>query len=127
MRRLLAFEMRCYRRVLNINWYQKVPNKEVRKKVKTGYNVVQQVIRRKLGLFGHVYRMKDDRLVKSVMFGMMEGTNKKGRPKREWLDDIQEWCGKRVDDIRRGAINRPNWKKCVERAVNTNGQWVQGD
>ena len=117
MRRLLAFEMRCYRR-LNINWYQKVPNKEVRKKVKTGYNLVQQVIRRKLGLFGHVCRMKDYRLVKSVMFGMMEGTNKKGRPKRECLDDIQEWCGKRVDDISRDAMNRPNWKKCVDRAVN---------
>ena len=58
---------------------------------------------------------------------MMEGTNKKGRPKREWLDDIQEWCGKRVDDIRRDAMNRPNWKKFVDRAVNTNGQWAQGD
>ena len=127
MRRLLAFEMRCYRRLLSINWYQKVPSKEVRKKVEPGYNVVQQVIRRKLGLFGHVCRMKDDRLVKSVMFGMMEGTNKKGRPKRKWLDDIQEWCGKRVDDIRRDAMNRPNWKKCVDRAVNTNGHWAQGD
>ena len=34
--------------------------------------------------------MKDARLVNSVMFGMMEGTNKRGRSKREWLDEIQE-------------------------------------
>ena len=34
---------------------------------------------------------------------------------------------KRVDDIRRDAMNRPNWKKYVDRAVNTNGQWAQGD
>ena len=52
--------------------------------------MVQEVIRRTLGLFGHVCRVKDDRLVKSVMFGMIEGTNKKRRPKREWLDDMQE-------------------------------------
>ena len=67
--------------------------------------------------------MKDARLVKSIVFGMMEGTNKRGRPTREWLDDIQEWCGKRVDDICKGAMNRINWNKCVDRAVNTNGQY----
>ena len=83
MRRLLAFEMRCYRRLLNVKWYQKVPKKEVRNKVKTGNNVVLQVIRRKSGLFGHVCGMKDARLVKSIVFGKMEGTNKRGRPTRE--------------------------------------------
>ena len=56
--------------------------------MKTGNNVAQQVIRRKLGLLGHTYRMKGARLVKSIVFGMMEGTNKRGRPTREWLDDI---------------------------------------
>ena len=49
---------------------------EVGNIVKTGNNVVQQVIRRRLGLFWHVCRMKDARVVKSVLFGMMEGTNK---------------------------------------------------
>ena len=81
MRWLPAFEMRCYRILLNVRWYQKLPNKAVRNTVKTGNNVVQQVIKRKLGLFGHGYRMKDTRLVKSVMFGMMEGANKRGTPK----------------------------------------------
>ena len=41
---------------------------------------------RKLEIFGHVCRMKDTRLVMSIMFGMFEGTNKRGRSKREWLD-----------------------------------------
>ena len=36
MRQLLAFEMRCYRRLLNVKWYQIVPNKEDRNRVKTG-------------------------------------------------------------------------------------------
>ena len=67
--------------------------------------VVQYVIREKLGLFGHVSRKKDTRLVKSIMFVMMGRTNKRGRPKREWLNGIQEWCGKGVNDICKDVMN----------------------
>ena len=107
----------------------KVTYTEVRNAVKTRNNVVQHVIRRKLGLFGQVCQMKDAGLVNSIVFGMMEGTNKRGRPKQEWLDDIQEWCRERVDDICKDAMNWLNWKKCVDRATNTNtnGQWTQVD
>ena len=73
--------------------------------------MVQQIIRRKLCLFGHVCRMKDARLVKSIIFGIMEGANNRGRPKQEWLDGIQEWCGKRVDDICKDKMNKRNWKE----------------
>ena len=41
-----------------------------------------------MSLFGHVTRMGDDRKLKTVMFGVMEGKNKRGRPHREWADDI---------------------------------------
>ena len=61
--------------------------------------------------------MKDTRLVKSVMIGVMQGTNKRGRPNRAWLDDIQEWCGKGVDDFCKDAMNRLNWKKYPYKAV----------
>ncbi len=36
--------------------------------------------------------MEDKRLVKGVVFGIMEGRTRRGRPSREWLDDIKEWC-----------------------------------
>ena len=50
---------------------------------------------RKLNLFGHICRMKDNRLVE-VMFGTMEGELRSGRPCREWLDDIKEWGGEEI-------------------------------
>ena len=75
-------------KIIECKLVPKAPNRQVRNKVKTGNNVIQSVIRRKLGLFGHICRMKDARLVKSIVFGMMEGTKKRGRPIREWLDDI---------------------------------------
>ena len=36
--------------------------------------------------------MDDNRLVKNVVFGVMDGQNRRGRPIREWMDDIKEWC-----------------------------------
>ena len=50
----------------------------------------------KFELFGHICRMNDDRLIKSITFGVMNGTSKNGRPRRRWTDDLEEleedWC-----------------------------------
>jgi len=46
----------------------------------------------KLQFFGHNCRMKDARMLKAIVFGVMEGKTRKGRPCREWTDDITDWC-----------------------------------
>ena len=93
---LLAFEMKCYRRILRIRWEQKITNEEVRRGVPCKKNIIQQIMERKLNLFGHILcRMKDNRLVKEVMFGTMEGELRRGKSCREWLDDIKEWSGRK--------------------------------
>jgi len=40
--------------------------------------------------------MNDKRKIKIVMLGEVEGANRRGRPCREWLDDIKEWCEKYI-------------------------------
>jgi len=45
-----------------------------------------------LKLYGHICRMDDNRLLKNVVFGIIDGLNRRGRPRREWVDDIKEWC-----------------------------------
>jgi len=57
-------------------------------------NVVQRMMERKLNFSGHVCRMPDDRLIKQVVFGIMDGKNKRGRPKKRWTDDLVDWCNK---------------------------------
>ena len=46
----------------------------------------------------HICRMSDDRLLQSLMFGMVEGERRPGRPVRRWIDDILMWCGKDVQE-----------------------------
>ncbi len=63
-------------------------NEVVRKKVGREETVVDMVKKRKLELFGHICRMKDERLLKVVMTGMVDGSRGRGRPARRWMDDI---------------------------------------
>ena len=119
---LLAFEMKCYRRILHIYWEQKISNAEVRRCVGSTKNIVQVIMERKLRFFGHVSRMEDERLVKIVMLGMMEGQSRRGRPSREWLDDIKEWCQMDIYSLSRMAQDRGQWERIVRSASDTNGR-----
>ncbi len=119
---LLAFEIKCYRSILHIHWHQKITNVEVRRRVGNTRNIVQLIMERKLSLFGHICRMEDKRLVKGVVFGIMEGRTRRGRPSREWLDDIKEWCQMDIHSLSRMAQDRARWKWSVRRALGTNGR-----
>ena len=72
--------MKCYRRILRIRWEQKITNEEARRRVRCSRkNIIQQIIERKLNLFGHICKMKDNRLVQEVMFGTMQGESRRER------------------------------------------------
>jgi len=47
-------------------------------------------MKRKLELLCHIARMDNSRKIKRMVMGVMEGDNRRGRPYREWLDDIKE-------------------------------------
>jgi len=52
---------------------------------------------------------------------LMEGETKRGRPKREWLDDVKEWCNEEIYILKRKAQDRDAWKMMVKCALDTNG------
>jgi hypothetical protein len=88
---------------------QKVCNEEVKRRLDVKENLMQMIMKRKLVLFGHVCRMEDSRKIKSVMFGMINGNTRRGRPSRERPDDIRlVWKGIAQLKLR---ITRPS---CME-------------
>jgi len=62
-KRLLAFETRCYRRILALKWQDRITSEEIRAVVQRKETVVDTIRMRKLQLFGHICRMPDDRLL----------------------------------------------------------------
>ena len=125
-KRVLAFERKCYRKILRIGWTQRIHNEEVYRRVEMKENLMQKIIHRKLGMFGHICRMGDERNIKALVFGMMEGKNKRGRPHREWTDDIEEWGGADLQQLSHVAQDRHKWKEVVKRASDTYGYWAHG-
>src|SRR6218665_2724572 len=78
---------------------QKVTNAELYRRIELTENLMQKIITRKLELFGHICRMENDRKIKSVVFGRLEGTNKRGRPYKEWMDNITNLCGASIQEL----------------------------
>jgi len=52
---------------------------------------------------------------------MMDGSNKRGRPHREWSDDIEQWCGATLQELSHAALERQRWAAIVTMASDTNG------
>ena len=89
-----AFEMRCYRRLLNISYKDHVTNEEVRRKIQAAIGEYDELLtlvkKRKLRWFGHVSRSSG--LAKTILQGTVKG-KKRGRQKKRWEDNIKEWTG----------------------------------
>ena len=63
--------------------------------------------------------MDNNRKIKTVMWGTMDGAGRRGRPWREWLDDIRHWCQKDVQSLSIMAQDRGAWKQTTECALDT--------
>ena len=122
----MAFEMYCYRRMMRISWTQKKTNKEICDEVCVKVDILQRAIQRKLRLFGHICRMDDSRKLKTIVFGIIEGSNRKGRPCREWADDITDWCKSGLYELSEMTQDRILWKSVIKCALDTNGRWSHG-
>jgi len=65
--------------------------------------------------------MSDDRKLKILLSGKIDGKNKRCRPHREWIDDIVEWCGENLFELSHLALDQSNWQKMVKQASDVNG------
>ena len=81
---------------------RKCENEELYMQIQPKKTPLQKVIQKKLNLFGHtgICRMKNDSKIKTLVFGLMERKNKRGRDVHiEWADDIVHWCGKSLQEL----------------------------
>ena len=112
-RRIQAFEMRCYRRLLGISYKDRVTNVEVEDRIRRAAGPYEELLRtvkkRKLKWFGHVTRSRG--LANTILQGTVPGKRGQGRPRRQWGDNIKEWTGLKFEQLKRRASNRKEWRK----------------
>ena len=117
-RKIDAFEMKAYRRLLNITWKDRRTNEsvweEIRRKSKIDNmkRLITIVEERKFKFFGH--QIRADGLTKSIIQGCVAGERKRGRPKRVWMDDLKEWSGLGTQQLCHETEDRNGWRDSVD-------------
>ena len=112
-KRIDAFEMWCYRRLLRISWIDKRTNNWVLEKINSPLVLRNCIRNRKLSYFGHIMR-KEESIEKQIIQGKMEGSRGRGRPTTAWTDDIKKWAGGGMAGASIKARDREGWRILVK-------------
>ena len=116
-RRLQAFEMKCFRRLLGISYKEHKTNEFVSQEISSLIGQYEPLLtavkRRKFFWFGHVVRSNTLDLSKTILQGFTDGSRSRGGQRKLWMDNLKEWSGKSVDYLTRLAETRPLWYSSV--------------
>jgi len=108
-----AFELRTWRRILRVPWTEKRTNFSVLEDMKPKRSLEATILRLKLRYFGHVMRAKTS-LEWDIMLGNVEGHRMQRKPRMQWLDSIKETTGLRLENLKEAVQDRKKWRTLVE-------------
>lgn len=109
-RSIAAFEMWCYRRILNISWVDRRTNESILVVISPKERLFVNVRKRKLQYFGHVARGSAGELSSTILQGKVQGNRPRGRPRTTWDKNIKTWTGLSLSSAIRLAQDRSTWK-----------------
>ena len=88
-RRIDAFDLWCWRRLLRVPWTARRSNQSILKEISPGCSLVGLMLKLKLKYFGHLMQRADS-FEKILMLGKIEGRRRRGRQRMRWLDGITD-------------------------------------
>ena len=88
-RRIDAFELWCWRRLLRVPWTARRSTQSILKEISPGCLLEGLMLRLKLQYFGHLMQRVDS-LEKTLMLGKIEGRKRRGQLRMRWLGGITE-------------------------------------